>query len=30
MNENHNPVILIRADGNENLGMGHLRMFKNV
>lgn len=24
MNENHNPVILIRADGNENLGMGHL------
>ena len=24
MKENHNPVILIRADGNENLGMGHL------
>ncbi len=24
MNENHNPIILIRADGNETLGMGHL------
>lgn len=24
MKENLNPIILIRADGNENLGMGHL------